>query len=511
MDDTARPGQANPPDATHPSRRLFLGGLASAAFVDARSTPARAYAIPGGYYTAREVALRDAANVAASAQSNRGLAGRYQPLTGGIVHFFGYGQSLAGGFYGEPLLSITQPYDNLMIGQSTHAVSHAVDNTDWVPVGTPDANGIYPFEPMTATISGPYFPAPGETPGEGAINFLRRAYLRRLHLNANSNCRFVLTNCAAGGKTISELQKGADPETFNLLRTAATCVKASAESMGLSYQVGGVIFTHGEDDVLHGTSYADYLSGLKTLQQSFLTDIVQTIGGQPPGVVVPWFCDQPSSRNSRFSNDVYQALLDWSDTNLSDFYMAGPLYQYPNHNVHLTANGYRWHSNQVGKAMASVLLLNRYWHALHMTGATFVGTSVLVNLSVPFPPLVTGDSYDLYTKFAYPNLGFTISDAGGPVPITAVAIVGQATVQIQLGRLLQASPVLQAGISVSNGDIGTNLCDSDRTVANDPYVYQDGIQDAGEDIPTWNGAPLIGSPYPMANYLAVSAVAITPD
>jgi hypothetical protein len=37
------------------------------------------------------------------------------------------------------------------------------------------------------------------------------------------------------------------------------------------------------------------------------------------------------------------------------------------------------------------------------------------------------------------------------------------------------------------------------------------VQSAGEDITSWNGAPLIGQPYPLNNYCAVGTVPITAD
>jgi hypothetical protein len=447
-------------------------------------------------------------------------ASRYTDLTAGIVHFFGFGQSLSDGHLGVPILSATQPTDNLMIGEATRALNNQARtpvSIHWLPIGPANADGTYPFNPMIATpeipssyMGGESFPEDGETPSEGAINFFRREWLLQRGLTADPSCRFVVTNCGEGSKTIAQLSDGATPDIFNRLRDAATQVRATATALGLTYQVGGVIFSQGEGDVAQYTSYASYLSSLQALQQSFLSDIVVGIGGQPPGTVVPWFVDQPDAITADRTTAVHQALLDWSVTPNSDCYLAGPVYQYPDHSIHLTANGYRWHGKQVAKAMIQVLLNGAQPRPLYMLSAQASGTAIMVNLSVPVPPIRLGDAYVQYTKTNYPDYGFILTDASGLVPITSVTIVGPTSIQIVPGRRLAGAAVLQAGYNLVEGtDWGTNICDSDASVSDDPYVYTAGVQESGEDIATWNGADLIGQPYPLANYLAVGQVKVS--
>ena len=303
---------------------------------------------------------------------------RYTPFSAGIVHFFGYGQSLSAGYFGVPVVSGTQPYDNLMIGNATRPLNNRSEtpvSTDWTPTGSADSNGTYPFNPMIATAAmhaGSSLTA-GETPSEGAVNRLRRTWLMQRGLTADPGCRFVVTNCGIGGKNIAELSNGADPDIFNRLIQAAAQVRAAATALGLTYQVGGVIYSQGEADVAQRTSYASYLASLQQLQQSFLDEVVVGIAGQPTGTVVPWFVYQPDSKNAGPTINVAQALLDWSITPNSDCYLAGPVYQYPDHSIHLTANGYRWHGEQVGKAMVKVLLGGVQPRPLYMLGASLVG------------------------------------------------------------------------------------------------------------------------------------------
>jgi hypothetical protein len=493
------------------SRRAFLAGGAAAALLRGRASAAHPGPVLGVGHTAEQIARRDAANLAASLRRRSRVTASYQPLDAGIVHIFGYGQSLSSGYLGLPILSTTQPYDNLMIGNATRAAENLADSTTWIPLGSPGAGGIYPFNPMVATQENPNTDyTPGETPGEGAVNYFRRAYLQQLGLPSNSACRFVLTNCGIGGKTIAELSRGANPDIYNRLLNAASYVQQTAQSLGLSYQVGAMIWTQGEQDVQDGTSYASYLASLQQLQADFLADVVQGIAKQAQGVTIPWFSAQPDWSNPNGSTDVYQAILDWANTPGSNFYLAGPLFQYPDHGVHLTSNGYRWHGNQVGRAMTDVLLNRTGWNALYMTGATVSGSSILVDLNVPVPPVILGEVYNVLEEVAYPSLGFEVIDSGGILRIESAAIVGQATIQIVIGRRLKSNPVVQSGFNRKTAlDWGTNICDSDATLGQSDYLYVPGLFEPGEDITSWNGAPLINTPYPLNNYLAVSRVPIT--
>jgi hypothetical protein len=500
-------------------RRLFLGGASVLAMlpVSLATTGASDAIKPSREgHTGDQIAARDALNVARSKTStNSDAPSRYAPLTGNIIHFIGYGESLEMGWYGDPVLSTTQPFDNLMLGQATRAASNSSKtpiSTTWVPTGPVGANGVYPFEPLIAVLEDDNNPTMGETASVAALNYLRRAYLAQTGQSADRHCHFVVTDCGIGGRTIAELSKDADPDIYNRLLDAAAAVKQAAQARGLTYQFGGVLWLHGEADIEDGVSYSAYAAAFKQLQQDVLSDILYGIAGAPVGTLVPWFCYQPDPDRADLTIAVDQFLLDWSNTATSDLYLAGPSYQYPDHSVHLTANGYRWDGNQFGKAMTAVLIGQLAPRALQMTSATFQHKSILVDFYVPVLPLIIGDACVQLTKTTFQNLGFIVFDDDGEVPIESVAIVGAATVQINTKKLIGSNPTLQAGDNLTgNQDWGTNICDSDATLAVDGYVYVAGEQEPGEDITTWNGAPLVGYPYPLNNYLAVGSVAITAE
>jgi hypothetical protein len=156
--------------------------------------------------------------------------------------------------------------------------------------------------------------------------------------------------------------------------------------------------------------------------------------------------------------------------------------------------------------MERVLLRQQNHRGCYVRRATYLGTSILLDVNVPEPPLQHGDSYSAYVLTLYTNLGLIVTDVfatTSQVPITAVTLY-QSTIRIDLARTLNNTPLLTIGYTNGSGmDIGTNICDSDPALAIGLYTYTAGVQDAGENIGSWNGSPLIGTPYPLQNYLAI--------
>jgi hypothetical protein len=416
-----------------------------------------------------------------------------------------------------------------MIGNSSRAAQNNHNpkagpvTTTWVPLGTPQANGVYTFNPLIAVQENPLVLPTGETagesPGVSALNYFRGQYLQQLGLASNPACQFVLTDCGLGGASIAELSKGANPNIYNRLLQAAQYVQQTAASLGLTYQVGGMFWVQGEQDVSPlNTSQAEYLASLQQLQADFAADVVCGIGGAPSGTTVPWVSHQADGTTQTHMG-VYNAEVQWGTTPGSDFYVASPTFCAVNHNVHLTANGYRQLGTQLGRAMAEVLLQGNLWQPLLMDTAVCQGQTMTITFANANGPLQVGTCYGSqyfgdplgpYGYINYPNLGFAVQDESGSVPIVSATLVGGTTVVLQLKRALNGSATVQSG-SDSSGRYrtGTNICDSDPTVALDLYTYTLGLQNIWEDIPLWNGLPIVGQPYPMNKYLAVYDMPVT--
>jgi hypothetical protein len=325
--------------------------------------------------------------------------------------------------------------------------------------------------------------------------------------------QFVLTTCGIAKTTVADLLNGANPDVFNRVVDAVNAVRNAAQANGQTYQFAGVFYTHGEQDVHDNTPYAVVKANLQTLQGQ-VAQAVAGITGTP--CRVPWVMHQPAT-GKPYTNDVHQAWLDLSTTAGSDFYCGGPVDQYPANKIHRTANGYRWFGAQYAKALSRVLIDHQIWLPCHVMSVTYQQSEVLVNVFVPQGALMVGTAYT-YAKgkagpqapIVYDNLGLSISDDAGVVPITSAAIVGAATIKIVVGRTLSTNPILYSGICpASPTDLGTNICDMDTSTSMDKYIYGLPGQSLTENIAAWNGAQLVGQPYPLNNYLAIGRVAIT--
>jgi hypothetical protein len=494
------------------SRRNFLRRLAAAVLAGSGSGRAFAAGAPP------RIAARDAANVAAG-RAAAARAVNYTPITADIVHFLSYGQSLDLGELGTPVLSTTQPFDNLMLGASNRAKKNSSRvgevTTTWLPL---DEKA---FEPLVASTNGVVTPpnqGQGESPSVAALNYLRNQWLLAHGETATSSKpapnRFVLTTCGIGKQTVADLLDGADPDIFNRVTNAVNQVRSTAKANGQTYQFAGVFYTQGETDAHDGTPYETAKANLQLLQ-SQVASTVSSITGAP--CVVPWVIHQPATAGP-YDNQVHQAWLDLATTPGSNFYCAGPVGQYPANKggVHRTANGYRWFGSQYGKVMSRLLVEQLTWLPCYVTGAVADGNSVLVDLHVPAGSIGIGTAYTYAAgpkgpqePIVYDNLGLTISDDAGVVPILLAEIAGAATLSLTLGRELSTNPVLYSGYSPGAPTaLGTNLCDGDTTKGFDEYVYGLPGQSPTENIAAWNGAPLVGAPYPLNNYLAIGFIAI---
>jgi hypothetical protein len=296
----------------------------------------------------------------AEAHLSRPSGAAYQPLTAGIVLFLNYGQSLDSGWWGNPPLSVTQPFDNVMIGNASRAAqnSSAFPPTNtWVPLGNPQSNGIYPFNPLIATDEDPNVgkngQTAGESPGVSALNYLRGRYLQKLGVPSNPACRFALADCGIGGMSIQRLSKGDPSGIYNRLLMAAQYMQQTAFSLGLTFQIGGMFWVQGERDVSLHTSQAQYQALLLQLIADVNADVVCGIAGAPAGTTIPWVSHQADSTTQTVV-EVYNAEMALATTPGSDFYVGSPAYCCVDHNIHLTANGYRQLGSHLGRAMAEV-------------------------------------------------------------------------------------------------------------------------------------------------------------
>ena len=438
-----------------------------------------------------------AASLLAAKARARGIYAdhRNSPVPIIVRHFFGYGQSLEEGFHATPPLSTTQPFDNLMFGTSPRTQSAA--STIWTPIGTAA------FNPLIAVNAAPRAQtADGEVPGVAWMNYARGQWLAA---GNGVTELWVYTSCGVGGKTLAQLLPGASPCYYNRLLTAAQAVKQATLAAGMQYMVGDVIFVHGQQDALKqvGTTAATYMAQMQTLMAAFDQDVTCGIVGAPAGTKAHWFSLAPAPSEKGDTIAVCQAQLNLALMPGTQFHLAGTVYPYPNYVPHQTANSARWSGLMAGKCMVSA------WAGvdtlpLYMTGAVYDGSTITVRFHVPSPPLRVGEVWAGGQSLEYPNGGFIVSDGDGMVPMSGPQFLSEgSSLAFQPSRLLVGPATIQAGYNILPGiGCGTNICDSDPTIAFDTY------QPDSFNVATWNGAPLIGQPYPLNNYCAVGAIAV---
>jgi len=429
-------------------------------------------------------------------------------------HVLAYGQSLSTGWEGWPRLSATQPFDNLMLGDSDHPTSES--STTWTQFGTAAFNPLVATVEKAGALADPATVASytagdtarGETPVVGAVNFWRKQQLAFRGLLSDSTRRLVASSCGVGGRSIESLSKGAGTEIFNRLRGAANIAKTLATAASGTYGVAAVMWLQGENNSaeVSGTNDKDTYKALcVTLQQDITGDIATTIAAQdaPPAI----FTYQIGGTYVRDTNNlsIPQAQLECAQE-MRDWYLAAPAYPVTDKGGHLDPNGYRWLGMQFGKVMHQVLDLGRGWMPVHPLRATWRGRQVLIDFHVPHPPLQFQAGYVVLAATTYAAKGFKVTDDTGALTISTVEIVNDACVLITLSSDIGDNPYLWYGDkTVHNGN--GNLCDSDPTTASDLYEYTSGTgQYAGAEI-----AALEDEPYPLWNWCVIFRIAITAD
>ena len=467
-------------------------------------------------YSAEEQARRGAAALAKSAlvatETNTTAA---RPVWQ-YNHILSYGQSLEAGWEAWPRLSIAQPFDNKMIGDSARPTSES--GAAWVQIGSAAFNALLGTV-ITNSTSGAivsdgtvagYSPgnsALGEAPIVGAVNFWRKQQLAARGLLTDSSRLLVASSCGVGGKSLEALSYGASPHLFNRLVDAATLGKSLATAASATYGVPAVLFLQGENNAagVSGTADKDtYKALLATWQADVTTRVATAVAAQaaPPAI----FSYQTSASYVRDSNSlaISQAQLEYAQS-ARDWYMVAPSYPVTDKSGHLDPNGSRWLGMQFGKVMHQVLDLGRGWMPVHPTRATWRGRQILIDFHVPHPPLQFQPAYVALVATTYSGYGFKITDDAGTLTLASVEIAGDACILITVTRDLSTNPYAWYGSQSTAGN--GNLCDSDPTVASANYEYASGTgQYAGADI-----AALKDQPYPLWNWCVLFRMALEYD
>lgn len=366
-----------------------------------------------------------------------GGARRYQTFD--ISGIFGTGQSLSLGQSGTPVLSTSQPFENLMFEGGVRSLDEA-DLESFVPL----VEGTDPA---------------AETPMSACANFVSA--------RAATRARDHVALCAGSGQGSTAYVHLAKGQTlYQKAIDQVTAAKALADADGKSFGVSAFVIVHGESDAeVENDEYADNL----VTWQSDLEGDIRAITGQRGEI--PHFHTQASSTVADDPLIVLEQLAAHKAAS-GKVILVGPKYHLPYvDGVHLTNEGYRQLGEMYGRVYDHVVNLGHTWEPVRPREVSRVGAVVTVRFHVPVPPLV----FDTTIVEAVGDMGFSW---GGEEVVESVEITGPDTVEVTLSDDPGGPGQIRFGTLTGAG----NLRDSDATPSQHGYALHNWCVHFSEEV-----------------------------
>ncbi len=416
-----------------------------------------------------------------------------------LNHYLVTGQSLACGEHGFFGISNTQPFNNRMFGPD--------DIYNFSTLNAPSVS-------LVPLISGPQS---RETIGNGFADSLT-AQVRELFAESHggpSSYDLLVSNSGQPGYTYAQLAGPTDygglgSLPFQEMMSQVGWGKTLAASLGLTYRVAALILIHGEFD----SHNPDYATNLKTWQSDMQVG-VKALTGQSG--IIPMIAAQTQSLGSdnTFLISGPYGTLNAAIANPSEIFLACPEYAVQHHlagetgptagyTIHLTADGYRHLGQMMAKAARVVTMEGGSWLPLMPISSVFSGNKVIIEHSVPQPPLVF-DS-DWVTNPG--NFGYSyVDNVDSSVTITAVAVTSPTEVTITLSKATSGGTLGYADFSPLSDPSYVNV-DGGQTSDYGPTRGPRGcLRDSDPAVafytpssPYYTSALGGGNHYPMHNY-----------
>ncbi len=376
----------------------------------------------------QDLAARDAENKLWSQEMLGRPNVQSQPPISRYNHFISFGQSLASSAEGWPALSSDPGYDNLMVGNSTR--SGASSGGAFRPVGGAA------FKPLRAVVQkhlegdvllgsklvaqlDKHNQAEGEPVEVGAVNMARRLYLADLGRVADADHLFVASNAATSGRSISQLAKGGEYGEYKRVTGAVNQARALADLEGASYSVSAFFWLQGEYEYSQTNGGINdkqrYKKLLRQLREDLNQDTAIAVAGQE---LMPAFLSyQTDAKHSSEDGTLAIGMAQWELAKEEpNWFLAGPVYQYVDKGSHLSANGYRWFGQMLGKVYHQVAVQRRQWQPLSPRRATVSGEYIYLDFHVPYPPLTFDHAYIGHDARDIENKGFKLYRDGNELP-----------------------------------------------------------------------------------------------
>jgi hypothetical protein len=361
---------------------------------------------------------------------------------------------------------------------------------------------------LYATNNGGSF---GEDPNISTANELSQ--MSQLDSSANTPINFGVFNGAIAGQSVASLSKGTNYYS-RFLAGAVAFASAGQAAYSLLAPASAIccpaiIYRQGNQDVVAGTTQAVYTTALTTLIQNLRMDFALAFGqNRPPFFLMDQITGPQLSNTDTLNDAIVMAQYNMAlNPPVPDFYVIGPTYYRPTTGIHPTPNGQRWTGAMAAKVLRRILQ-GKGWKPMYPFRITCRGNTVRINYYMPVPPVQFRPAFKICQPIMFADGGHVITDAGGVNPITSVAIVGSATIDITTQRTIAYPGTIQYADGSTHGGLG-NVFDSDAAVTPQTYQYQD----FGGQMPVENVAAYtdptgltgltfpspIGLPFPLFN------------
>lgn len=293
----------------------------------------------------------------------------------------------------------------------------------------------------------------GET---GAVSLAR-------WLRANGgNHKYLFSNVAVGGAPYAGLAKGTQPYADSIAQVAAG--QAFADANDMNYRVLCFVVIHGEnDDASQNTSYPANLATWQSDYEADVKVITSQVGIIPHihaqmGVVGALTYNAAdfagaSSLNLQIANRSNPTKIILAAPEGTYDFIASP---------HFSAASHAWLGEQFAKVIKAVCLDGGSFNPIYPTSANASGSTIVVNFTVPIPPLRLNYRWAAYDDSA----GFRFDSSDGPVLPTAVAVTGASQLTLTFaGALTGTSKRLAYGVGTGLVKVqrAYNVSDSDVT------------------------------------------------
>lgn len=356
-----------------------------------------------------------------------------------IMQVINYGQSLSRGRYSVPCISLTQPFNNVMLkgGVLARATDGTYDASAFVPLIAQDVGGE------------------GETP----VNAMVDGVVRRIVEEDGGDPTtwvFAGTSPGRGGRSVAELSPpsmGGIEGTYDAMLKQVSDTAALAKSLGKTYSIWAYHWAQGENDnsSTSSTSRYDYSERMMALFDRMTTDFttITTQGWRPYT-----FLSQMNAHRRYKQTNMRIGMAQWTASKCrADIVMTCPNYIAVRaaDNNHLTPEG-SWLTGEYASRAMKYTMVNKgaKWRPLEPVTVEWTDTHIDITYHVPQGKLVIDDALATTTI----NSGFDlwVSRSTPLTLITAVTATTANTIRLELSAPAPATAFLSYGLGRA-GDV----------------------------------------------------------